>query len=106
MGKRRFAQEALSDWMRSDGPDSEIVISSRIRIARNLRKQPFPMLATNQQSREVMEQLTAVAQSEELKEVGHFDTFILSDLSELEKRVLVEKHLISRTWRANRAAVP
>ncbi|WP_270166134.1 protein arginine kinase [Paenibacillus sp. SYP-B4298] len=95
MGKRRFAQEALSDWMRSEGPDSEIVISSRIRIARNLQKQPFPMLATNQQSREVMEQLTAVAGSTDLQQAGTFDTFILSELSELEKRVLVEKHLIS-----------
>lgn len=95
MGKRRFAQEALSDWMRSEGPDSEIVISSRIRIARNLRRQPFPMLATNQQSREVLEQLTAVAGSTDLQQAGTFDTFILSELSELEKRVLVEKHLIS-----------
>ncbi|GGG27106.1 protein arginine kinase [Paenibacillus abyssi] len=95
MGKRRFAQDALSDWMKNDGPDSEIVISSRIRIARNIRNQPFPMLATNQQSREVMEQLTSVANSDELNELGNFDTFVLSDLNELEKRVLVEKHLIS-----------
>ncbi|MFS0725942.1 protein arginine kinase [Paenibacillus sp. 1P07SE] len=95
MEKRRFAQEALSEWMREDGPDSEIVISSRIRIARNLRHHPFPMLATNQQSREVMERLIEVSRSGRLGELGSFETFALSDLSELEKRVLVEKHLIS-----------
>ncbi|MBD2848201.1 protein arginine kinase [Paenibacillus sp. IB182496] len=95
MEKRRFAQDALSEWMRNEGPDSEIVISSRIRVARNLKHQPFPMLATNQQSREVMEQLTAVAKHDKLQDLGSFESFDLSELNELEKKVLVEKHLIS-----------
>ncbi|XEC95433.1 protein arginine kinase [Paenibacillus tarimensis] len=95
MAKRRFAQNALSEWMKDDGPDSDIVISSRIRIARNIRNQPFPMLATNQQSREVMERLLAVAKDNKLDQLGHFESFTLSELNELEKRVLVEKHLIS-----------
>jgi protein arginine kinase len=81
--------------MKGVGPDSDIVISSRVRIARNLRQFPFPMLATNQQSLEVMNQLTAIGQSGKLDPVGHFETIILSELSELERRVLVEKHLIS-----------
>lgn len=97
MDKRRFTRDALSEWMRHDGPDSDIVISSRIRIARNLSHHPFPMLATNQQSREVMEQLIEVAREGKLDEAGKFDIFILSELSELEKKVLVEKHLISPT---------
>jgi protein arginine kinase len=81
--------------MKDDGPESEIVISSRIRIARNLRHQPFPMLATNQQAKEVMEQLTEVSRSGKLAPVGEFETILLSELTELDKRVLVEKHLIS-----------
>jgi len=95
MEKRRFAREALSEWMRHGGPDSDIVISSRVRIARNLSGHPFPMLATNQQAREVMEKLTGAVRAGKLDEAGKFDIFILSDLSELEKQVLVEKHLIS-----------
>nr|WP_127497439.1 protein arginine kinase [Paenibacillus glycanilyticus] len=95
MASHRFSEQALSDWMKGVGPDSDIVISSRVRIARNLRQFPFPMLATNQQSLEVMNQLTAIGQSGKLDPVGHFETIILSELSELERRVLVEKHLIS-----------
>ncbi|MCM3631419.1 protein arginine kinase [Paenibacillus glycanilyticus] len=95
MASRRFSQQALSDWMKGVGPDSDIVISSRVRIARNLRHFPFPMLATNQQSLEVMNQLSAIGQSGKLDPIGRFDTIILSELSELERRVLVEKHLIS-----------
>lgn len=95
MTKHRFSQQPLSDWMKGDGPDSEIVISSRIRIARNLRHLPFPMLATGEQSLEVMEQLTAIGNSDKLEPIGKFDTIVLSELSQLERRVLVEKHLIS-----------
>ncbi|KQO12174.1 ATP--guanido phosphotransferase [Paenibacillus sp. Leaf72] len=81
--------------MKGDGPESDIVISSRIRIARNLNHHPFPLLATKEQSLEVMEQLAAIGASGKLEPIGHFDTIVLSDLTELEKRVLVEKHLIS-----------
>src|SRR4051812_24631808 len=97
MSKRSFVDEALSDWMKGTGPDADIVISSRIRIARNLRNHPFPMLATSHQAHEVMEQLTSVAQIGKLNELGEFDTIELTNLSKLERRVLVEKHLISTT---------
>ena len=57
MTSRRFTEDALSEWMKGEGPDSDIVISSRIRIARNLGPYSFPMLATNQQSKEVLDQV-------------------------------------------------
>lgn len=91
----RFTKQALSDWMKAEGPDSDIVMSSRIRIARNLRAYPFPMLATNQQSKEVLEQVAKVLQNDELDRISKFTLLPLSELNELEKRVLVEKHLIS-----------
>ncbi|WP_374987793.1 protein arginine kinase [Paenibacillus sp. R14(2021)] len=81
--------------MKANGPDADVVISSRIRIARNLTGHPFPMLATTQQAHDVMEQLTAVADTDKLQEYGEFETIELAHLSELERRVLVEKHLIS-----------
>lgn len=91
----RFSSDALSDWMKGTGPESDVVISSRVRIARNLRHQPFPLLATTAQSSEVLEQLTAVSASGGLDHFGPFTTIYLKDISELDKRVLVEKHLIS-----------
>ncbi|KEQ22414.1 protein arginine kinase [Paenibacillus tyrfis] len=91
----RFTENALSDWMKGKGPDSDIVISSRIRIARNMQAYPFPMLATNQQSKEVLDQVAQVAHNEELETISRFSMLPLSDLNELARRVLVEKHLIS-----------
>lgn len=95
MSLNSFTNEALSDWMRGDGPDSDIVISSRVRIARNLREYPFPMLATNQQAAEVLEQLKKVSTHEDLSLISNFTYISLSELDDLDKRVLVEKHLIS-----------
>ncbi len=91
----RFTENALSDWMKGDGPDSDIVISSRIRIARNVRAYPFPMLATNQQSKEVLDKVSEVLGNEELDTISRFTLLPLSELDELKRRVLVEKHLIS-----------
>ncbi|MFC4098298.1 protein arginine kinase [Paenibacillus xanthanilyticus] len=81
--------------MQGTGPEADIVISSRTRIARNLRGHPFPMLATSEQSSEVMERLLTVPEGGRLNGIGEFETIRLSELSELERRVLVEKHLIS-----------
>lgn len=92
---KRFTDEALSEWMKGHGPESDIVISSRVRIARNLRDYPYPMLATNQQSREVLEKVSGVLEQEDLKEISRFAMLQLSELNELQKMVLVEKHLIS-----------
>lgn len=95
MDTNRFTHHALSEWMKREGPDSDIVISSRVRIARNLHAYPFPMLATNQQSAEVLEKARSVMASGQLSELGTFSFMPLAGMSELEKKVLVEKHLIS-----------
>jgi protein arginine kinase len=95
MSLYRFTGDALSEWMKGIGPESEIVISSRVRIARNLKEYPYPMLATNQQSEEVLSQVSDVLENEELGTISHFSLVPLSSMNELEKMVLVEKHLIS-----------
>lgn len=94
MSIERFTEEALSDWMRSEGPDSDVVISSRVRLARNLTSQPFPLLATTAQATEVLEQVEQVDLNDNYKE-DEYKWLKLNELTELQKRVLVEKHLVS-----------
>src|SRR5690606_35238164 len=95
MSLKKFLNHALSEWMSGGGPDSDVVISSRLRLARNLHSIPFPMLSTNEQSQDVMAKMYNVTNSDAFKETGSYTFIRLSDLQELEKRVLVEKHLIS-----------
>lgn len=95
MSQHFFAQRPLSDWMNGDGPQSDIVISSRVRVARNLRTQPFPILATTEQSHDVLEQLLLIPETGRLNGVNEFSYYKMDQLSDVERRVLVEKHLIS-----------
>jgi protein arginine kinase len=77
--------------MSGRGPESDIVISSRVRIARNLSGYPFPTLATESQR----EQLLADVQQASAQNHYHFHWQAMGELEPLAKQVLVEKHLIS-----------
>lgn len=95
MSLQRFMQHPWSNWMKGTGPDSDIVISTRIRIARNLRHHPFPLLATDSQAEEVVKKVIEVMNQGEMKNKGPVELLNMEELNPLEKRVLVEKHLIS-----------
>lgn len=83
-----------SEWLKGTGPNSDIVISSRIRLARNLEKFPFPHWANQKQGEEILETVAqAVSKIDYLKNTTNFR---LADLEILDKQFLVERHLMSR----------
>src|SRR5262245_5265245 len=82
------------EWLRGDGPFSHIVVSSRVRIARNLRNFPFPGWAKKNDRIGVLEQIKPTVEA--LPEMSDSHSLYSQDLSALEKQVLVERHLISR----------
>lgn len=73
---------------------SAVVLMTRIRLARNLARLPFPGWAKDTQRREIrsecMDAVSALPQMKRGLAVS------VEDLSELEKQILVERHLISR----------
>lgn len=96
MALKRFINNAVSEWMKGKGPHSDIVISSRVRIARNFGDLPFPMLATSSQASESIERVGRAFRSmEQTAELAGSELIRMDDLTSLEQRVLVEKHLIS-----------
>lgn len=82
------------EWLRGDGPNSKIVISSRVRIARNLRNFPFPGWAKKGDRVSVLECVKPAVEA--LPELEDAYSIYSQDLTALEKQVLVERHLISR----------
>ncbi len=84
-----------SEWLSEDGPQNHIVITSRIRFARNLRGRSFPGWAKSSERVEILDELQPLVGK--LDEMGG-DPFIelMQDLSALDKQVLVERHLVSR----------
>jgi len=82
-----------SEWLKGSGPNSDIVISSRIRLARNLDKIPFPHWADKKQSEDVLNKITqATGRIDYLK---GSTTFKLVDLDTIDKQFLIERHLMS-----------
>ena len=82
------------EWLRGEGPHHQVVISSRVRLARNLRSRPFPGWAKKAERTSILELVRP--RVEELPEMQDSFSESLQDLSALDRQVLVERHLISR----------
>jgi protein arginine kinase len=83
-----------ADWMVGAGPESHIVLTSRIRLARNVRSFVFPGWAKKDERRRALDEIQpSILELAEMQKgfVAH-----LGDLEKLQKQVLVERHLISR----------
>ncbi|WP_395752257.1 protein arginine kinase [Prosthecobacter sp.] len=83
-----------ADWMKGTGPHSDVVMTSRVRLARNLRGYPFPGFSQERQRIELLERARPVV--EELPEMRDGYSEDYTDLSKIRKQVLVERHLVSR----------
>lgn len=95
MSFERFVQSALSSWMNEDGPDTDIVLSSRVRLARNFKDFTFPTVFSDEEGQEVIELIKKEFAGEKISECGQLELLEMDSLEPLQKRVLVEKHLIS-----------
>src|SRR6478752_967075 len=82
------------EWLRGEGPHHQIVVSSRVRLARNLRSFAYPGWAKKAERQQILD--TIKPRVEELPEMTDAHSVFSHDLSALEKQVLVERHLISR----------
>ena len=69
---------------------NKIVVSSRIRLARNIADLPFPQILDGEQAFGFMKKV-----SDLLAESGSFKAHLISQMNDVEKRAFVEKHLIS-----------
>lgn len=90
MNKMKFS---LSCWMEGNGPYNDIVVSSRARVARNIKGHAFPCLASDEETAAVLEDIKMTINSG--NDFSDYAYQTMEQLSALEKQALVEKHLIS-----------
>lgn len=83
----------MSKWYSGQGNNSDVVLSSKIRLARNLQKVPFPCRMSNEIRKSVCKKIFAALQNSSF--AGEFDLIELSNLSDMEKIALAEKGFIS-----------
>ncbi|QZY54665.1 protein arginine kinase [Crassaminicella profunda] len=91
----------MTKWIQQVGPDNDIIISSRIRLARNVEQFPFPIALTKGKSKEVFKVVSHAILEGNNPFRNDFDLITLEEISQMERQVLVEKHLISPNLATN-----
>ncbi|MBI2931285.1 MAG: protein arginine kinase [Planctomycetes bacterium] len=82
------------EWLKGTGPESDVVMSSRVRLARNLHRFPFltvaPVAERTAIESYVRERLQEVLGSRKI----HY--FSMARMNAIDRTLLVERHLVSR----------
>ncbi|MDD4504050.1 MAG: ATP--guanido phosphotransferase, partial [Clostridiaceae bacterium] len=83
----------MKGWMQGNGPQSDIILSSRIRLARNIANIPFPSGLDAERAETVISKVRdSLSKSEATL---RFKDYIMQALPPIERQSLVERHLIS-----------
>jgi protein arginine kinase len=88
------SDEPTSAWLRGDGPLSDVVVSSRVRLARNIAGHRFVNRASREERQEILDRCRS-----SLLHAGLSERIMWIELHEstpLERLMLVERHLISK----------
>lgn len=90
------SSKSLSKWIEGSGPYQDVVMSSRIRLARNLKAFPFPGRLKGHGQNQVVDTVDAVfSEKSVIGELGKLHTVRLKELPAIQRQVFVEKHVIS-----------
>ena len=84
----------INEWFSGAGPMSDIVMSSRIRLARNLAGHKFVSCCSNEEKSSVLDRLREVLMSLDIQDDLYY--FSVDQTSDVSRDFLVERHLISR----------
>lgn len=86
------------NWYLQNGKDSDVIISSRVRLSRNIEGVPFVQKCSENELKSIASKLKEIVPS-----IGYGLKYIeLKDLDDISKQVLVEKHLISPEFAKSR----
>lgn len=83
----------MSSWYIEEGPESDIVVSSRVRLARNFKDYPFPFRMNKEQGEKIVSSTRNAVNNSQL--ASEFLFVDMAGLSLIDRQSLVEKHLIS-----------
>jgi protein arginine kinase len=85
----------MKPWYLVGGPESDAILSTRIRIARNFSDLRFPPNAKKEEKEIVIQKVKDAVFSGNSENDLEFTLLEVKNLNEVDRQVLVEKHLIS-----------
>ena len=81
-------------WYQQNGAEGDVVISTRVRLARNLHKVPFPASMTAEQRKQVADRAAGAAVKLE-ESIGKLHFLQMDGMPQREALSMAERHLIS-----------
>lgn len=85
--------QQTSSWLSGDGDENMVVISTRVRMARNIAGYKYPTAADNETNEKIVGHFDSIYTKSDCLKNGTF--FRDTDLSQLDKDFLIERHLMS-----------
>ena len=83
-------------WLSANEQDPHIALSSRIRIARNIANLKFPITSNDVEREHILEMVMSGVQKSNIFRDGLI--FNMFDVSALDRKFLLERHLVSREF--------
>ncbi len=81
----------MANWYLQNGKDSDVVLSSRVRLSRNMQNYPFTVKCSKEDLNKILDEVKEIVPS-----LGYGLKFInLNDIDDITKIALVEEHIIS-----------
>ncbi|MBD3420918.1 MAG: ATP--guanido phosphotransferase [Chitinivibrionales bacterium] len=80
-------------WLDNSGPETDIVVSTRVRLARNLEGRQFPQKASLPERKGIFEYITS--QLKAIKEYDAFTVVNFKEITNVKQRLFVERRLAS-----------
>lgn len=88
----KLAQRDIG-WLKNGSAKYESVISTRIRLARNIKDHPFPGKASHDQLKKTLVEVFNACEKSKFFKNARITA--LNDLSDIDRRLLLERHIIS-----------
>lgn len=82
-------------WYEQNVPDSDVVISSRVRLARNLDNYPFSSKITEEQAAALVDEVKKITDQLTEQDKRKFYSCNIGTLSDIDKTAMVERHIVS-----------
>ncbi|MCR4925291.1 MAG: protein arginine kinase [Clostridiales bacterium] len=91
----------MLEWFNKKGPEGEIVLSTRIRLARNINEYPFPVRLDAKQKEQVCEKIKEAMLNSNSCIAKDFQYLKMDTLSNAQAIAMAEHHLISPEFATN-----
>lgn len=90
----------MSVWYIEKGPEADVVISSRVRLARNLKEYPFPFMMKRQDEAKIVDLVKDTLMNDKSSAAvdlhfGDLHFIDIKNINPVDKAFLVEKHIVS-----------